>query len=190
MFLCSSSNAGLTRGESCQAGYTRPSERDFNDLRSERVYINADDPAECNGEVYGWRICPQYSYRSDSYNESETFTVVLSMYSDYAHERFFIVDGSYMELNLTEDQLQDECFDYVLEPSQYFRVKEGNLVAVCWHDEGNRIELAIRQSDKNLITGRVDSCSQTSVHSIETLDDRENRVLLLSAHTTSTFIHI
>ena len=167
---------------SCQAGYAGPiDEHEYDDVDRYRVYISGNDSAQCNGQVYGWRICP---YPIDDYDtdELENFHVVLAMYHAGLQS---MVQGSYIRLNLpAEDVFEDECFDYMLEPSQYFNVKYGDMVAACWYNNYNKLDLTVLDDWRYLIVYRGGvTCSEDAFHNLQIFMGYEEYITLrLSAY--------
>ena len=158
------------------------------ELRSNRVFVNINDAAECNGTIYGWRVCPLRTEDDDDDDES-SFQVVLAMYR-YSSEvdAFFMVDGSYHELRLREDEIEyGECFDHMLNNSAYFDVEEGDRVAACWQRRYKRIELAVERQNYFLLELEVDSCyDYDSVD--HDYDDVADQTILLSAFISEYII--
>ena len=103
-----------------------------------------------------------------------------------------MVQGSYIELNLitAEDVFEEECFDYMLEPSQYFNVKYGDLVAACWYSDNNRLELAVLDDEKYLIRIYVDSCSENSFQNFQFSIRYEYYITLRLSAYISEYIYL
>ena len=120
------------------------------------VYINDQNPAVCNGTVYGWRFC---SYPTSG-NEDPPFQVQISMYRRRNDdESYHLVNGSSNELTIDERVVSYTYEDRFLEPSRHFSVEEGDMVAACWTGT-NRVELSSRGGTLLASNGQ---CSQSVI---------------------------
>ena len=134
------------------------------------MYINAEEPAPCNGTVYGWHYC--------SYEASGTvpLQVQLAMYRSSGEDSYRLVSGSRYELRVEGGIDSYTCQDEFLEPSEHFSVEQGDMVAACWSSE-NRVELFANKGQHDLIVGG--QCSQDT---IDEFTEKTRRTLLLSTY--------
>ena len=145
------------------------------------MFLNLDDPAQCDGQVYGWHVC-----RAQGSDESPA-EVTLAMYHE-VEDSLFLVSRSYREISVNgsdfgyHDDYGLECLDLMLETSDYFRVKRGDVVGACWEDSDNRLELAVEHQDKYLVGLSTGSCSERSLFSPQSSFERSDVTLLLSAY--------
>ena len=181
-------NIVLVCGQSCpsyEVGNTDTTSQSGDELRGNRVFINIDHRARCNGTVYGWQICP---LPADDDDESESVEVVLAMYSYYRDEDVFVmVEGSHHELSLLGEDIDFNCFDFMLDPSEYFDVRVRDMVAACWYDDDNRIELSVSQRNEFLIHFGGDSCCEECIYDSydDGYDDKGHHTLRLSAYIST-----
>ena len=134
------------------------------------VYINTEEPAPCNGTVYGWHYC------SDEASGTSPLQVQLAMYRSFGEDSYLLVSGSRYELRVEDGIDSYTCQDEFLEPSEHFSVEQGDMVAACWSSE-NRVELFADKRRHDLIIGG--QCSQDS---IDEFTVKTRRTLLLSAY--------
>ena len=121
--------------------------------------------------------------------------VILAVYRSIVVGTFTRVSGSYKDLSVSEDDFEYneeyelECLDYILGPSEFFRVKRGDMVGVCYEDGSNRLELVVEHSEKELeILSTGQSCS--IVARISDQFPREEVALLLSVYIGEHFSSI
>lgn len=105
---------------------------------------------------------------------------------------FTVVGDSFRDLNVSDEYFDDndkyglECLDYMLEPSDHFKVKRGDVVGVCYESTENRLELVVEEPNKDLVILSADSCF-TSNGQISSHSPREQVTLLLSAYIGKCF---
>ena len=99
------------------------------------LYINSVDTSPCAGTVYGWHYC------SNPTSEDAPFHVQLSMYREIPDNHYQLVSGSPYQLTVEENIDSYTCQDRFLDPAEYFSVEQGDMVAACWSDSANRVEL-------------------------------------------------
>ena len=120
------------------------------------VYINTLDVAPCTGTVYGWRFC---SYPTSG---GAPFQVSISMYRSHSDGSYHLLSGSLYELMLKDGIDEYTCQDRFLDPSQYFSVEKGDMVASCWQGT-NRIELYGRSFRRSDLLASGGQCSQSII---------------------------
>ncbi|CAI8022473.1 hypothetical protein GBAR_LOCUS13193 [Geodia barretti] len=159
-YLAASSRA-QSSAQSCQAGSINiPTDEDAVEVGSNTVFLNREDPAECDGQVYGWHICR--ARRSNVPNPE----VILAMYHRVSSV-FTVVDGSYREL---------------IEPSEYFRVKRGDVVGVCYEEDSeNTLELVVENTERELEILSTESCL-INIAQVSNQSPRREVALLLSVY--------
>ena len=139
--------------------------------------------------MYGWHICRA---RGSNVPNPE---VILAMYHRVSSV-FTVVDGSYRELIVSDNDFEYneeydlECLDYILEPSEYFRVKRRDVVGVCYEEDSeNRLELVVENTERELEILSTESCliniAQVSIQS-----PRREVALLLSVYIGEHFSKI
>ena len=95
--------------------------------------MNLEDVSPCTGTVYGWHYC------FDPDDDSPPRGIVLAMYSQ---KKYQLVPGSYYELRVNEEVESFTCRNITMDPSEYFSVQEGDVVAICREVEAdNLVEL-------------------------------------------------
>ena len=168
--------------QSCQAGSIEGRGESITEaLESGTVYVNVADSAECNGVVYGWHVCVSAGSITDIPSE-----VVIAMY-DVFDNGISMVDGSHTELSVDIEDMYYydygvECLDHMLEPSEYFRVKEGTLVAACWEDIDTGLDMAVEYDDKLLRWISTGSCSEENMGFLNGFGRVRGATLLLTAY--------
>ena len=195
MHLNYSRNAESIRGQSsarsCQAGSIIATDENAVEIGSNRIFLNAEDPAECDGKVYGWHICRP---RGSDVQNSE---VIIAMYREVPsaltdRNIFTVVGDSFRDLNVSEEYFDDnekyslECLDYMLEPSDHFKVKRGDVVGVCYESTENRLELVVEEPAKDLVILSADSCFRNNTR-ISSHSPRVEVTLLLSVYIGKCF---
>ena len=161
-----------------EAGFTGQNmySRDYPSLGE--LYLNLEEESPCAGTVYGWHYC------FDPDNDSPPRGIVLAMYSQKEDNSYQLVPGSYYELRVNEEVESFTCCNITLDPSEYFSVQEGDVVAICREfDIVNVVELYFELRGHNLWYWQLGSCSETSIVSPNSnLVRRRNHVILLSAY--------
>ena len=128
------------------------------------VYIDAQNPAPCSGKVYGWQLCT-HSFHAPA-------SVQFSMYrSGDESDSYTLVNGSVYELTLRNSFSTYTCLDRFLEEAEYFSVEEGDLVAACWGQGNNRVEIFSLRRGRRLMEGG--SCSQSVINDPEQVVRRQ-----------------
>ena len=147
-----------------------------------RLYVNLEEESPCAGTVYGWHYC------FDPDNDSPPRGIVLAMYSQREDGSYQLVPGSYYVLRVNEEVESFTCRNITLEPSEYFSVQEGDVVAICREVEvDNVVELFSELQGHDLLFWQPGSCSETSIVSLnsspsDSPSERPDRVMLLSAY--------
>ena len=184
---------GQSSARSCQAGSIIATDENVVEIGTNRIFLNAEDPAECDGKVYGWHICRP---RDSNVQNSE---VIIAMYREVPsaltdRNIFTVVGDSLKDLNVSEEYFDDndkyglECLDYMLEPSDHFKVKRGDVVGVCYESSENRLELVVEEPAKEIVILDTDteSCF-TSNGRISSHSPRVEVTLLLSVYIGKCF---
>ena len=143
-----------------------------------QLHMNLEDVSPCAGTVYGWHYC------FDPDGVSPPYDMVLAMYSQTEDNSYQLVPGSYYELRVNEEVEFFTCQNITLDPSEYFGVQEGDVVAVC-REAGveNVARLYFELQGHDLWYWQSQSCSETSMVSPNSdLFRRHDWVLLLSAY--------
>ncbi|CAI8022472.1 Ephrin type-A receptor 3 [Geodia barretti] len=101
---------------------------------------------------------------------------------------FTVVDGSYRELIVSDNDFEYneeydlECLDYILEPSEYFRVKRGDVVGVCYEEDSeNTLELVVENTERELEILSTESCL-INIAQVSNQSPRREVALLLSVY--------
>ena len=131
--------------------------------------------------MYGWHIC-----RARGSNAPNP-EVILAMYHRVS-SLFTVVDGSYRELSVSDvdfeynEEYDLECLDYILDPSEYFRVKREDVVGVCYEENSeNRLELVVENMERELEILSTDSCTRNTAR-VSDQSPRTEVALLLSVY--------
>ena len=143
-----------------------------------QLHMNLEDVSPCIGTVYGWHYC------FDPDDDSPPRGIALAMYSQKGNNSYQLVPGSYYELRVSEEVESFTCHNITLDPSEYFSVQEGDVVAICREvDVANVVELYFELQGHDLWYWQLESCSETSIVSPNSnLFRMRNRVMLLSAY--------
>ena len=150
-----------------------------------RLYMNLEEVSPCAGTVYGWHYC------FDPDNDSPPHGIVLAMYSQKRNNSYQLVPGSYYELWVSEEVESFTCRNITLEPSEYFSVQEGDVVAICRNVEvDNVIQLYFKLQYHDVWYWQPGSCSETSIMSPSSFRLRPDRVMLLSAYISKSLEYI
>ena len=109
---------------------------------------------------------------------------------------FTVVDGSYRELIVSDNDFEYneeydlECLDYILEPSEYFRVKRRDVVGVCYEEDSeNRLELVVENTERELEILSTESCF-INIAQVSNQSPRTEVALLLSVYIGEHFSKI
>ena len=142
-----------------------------------RVYLNMNEVAVCNGTVYGWSYCLGPD------NDDPPYALVLAMYRPQQNGAYQLVPGSYYQLTVDEKPDPFLCRSTTfLEPSEYFTVRENDVVAVCEPLNTVRVEVFIRRRGNSLQLWNAGGCSESQIMSSPLqLSDINEQVFLLSA---------
>ena len=88
--------------------------------------------------------------------------------------------GSYRQLN--ESFFESfTCRNITLQPSEYFTVKENDVVAFCEKVDTLRVEIYLRQRGNSLWYWDAGGCSESSISFTGRPSRQRDRVFLLSA---------
>ena len=160
-----------------EVGSTARNQNDQRDYPQEgHVYLNMNEAAVCSGTVYGWSYC------FDPDGDEPPHALVLAMYRPQQNGSYQLVPGSYYPLTIEEDLDRFSCSSTTLEPSEYFKVQENDVVAVCEPLMTLRVEVFFRRSGNSLQLWNAGGCSESQITSSPLqLRNRNNRVFLLSA---------
>ena len=140
------------------------------------VYVNFEDTAPCSGTVYAWRYC------SFPTSEDAPFQVFLAIYhNDIEGDTFELVNGSLHNLTVEENTSSLTCQDVPLDPSEQFAIQQGDMVAACWSENVNRVQLFAMKSNKRLMYWSSGLCFQENL-STSGANIIRRHTLLLSAH--------
>ena len=141
------------------------------------VYLNMNEPAVCNGTVFGWRYC----YDQDGAPPHDQ-ALVLAMYRPQQNGSYQLVPGSYYQLTIEEDLDRFSCRSTTLEPSEYFTVQENDVVAFCEPLMTLRVDIFFARFRSSLQLWNAGGCSESQITSSPLqLSNSNNRVFLLSA---------
>ena len=122
-----------------------------------RLYMNLEEVSSCAGTVYGWHYC------FDTDGASPPRGIVLAMYSQTEDNSYQLVPGSYYELRVNEEVVSFTCHNITLDPSEYFSVQEGDVVAICRDIEAESVvELYFGLPGHGLQYWKPGSCSETN----------------------------
>ena len=169
MQLCPSHEVGST---------TRNQNNPRRNPEEGHVYLNIKEASLCNGTVYGWRYC------FDPDGDDPPHELVLAMYRPQQNGSYQLVPGSYYPLTMEEEDLNMfSCRLTPLEPSEYFRVQENDVVAFCEPLNERRVEVFFQRRRRNsLLRWNARGCSESQITSSPLeLSNMNNRVFLLSA---------
>ena len=160
-----------------EAGFTGQNMYDREYPNLGELYLNFEEVSPCAGTVYGWHYC------FDPDNDSPPRGIVLAMYSQREDNSYQLVPGSYYQLRVNEEIESFACRNITLEPSEYFSIQEGDVVAICREvDVEDVVELFFELRGHNLWYWVPGTCSETSIESPNNGPFRRgNRVMLLSA---------
>ena len=168
--LCPTYEAGFTGQNRDRIRYPAPG----------RLYMNLEEVSPCAGTVYGWHYC------FDPDGVSPPYDMVLAMYSQTEDNPYQLVPGSYYELRVNEEVESFTCRNITLDPSEYFSVQEGDVVAICREvNKNNVVGLYFELQGHDLRYWEPGSCSETSIESPNNFQDlflKPERVTLLSAY--------
>ena len=166
----------MSRAQICpsyEVGYTTSDPGGQRDPETSTVYINVQEVAPCAGTVYGWQYCSNPTSSEDS-----LLQVQVSMYHSGDDGSYELVSGSLYSLIVEGDIDSYICRDVFLDPSEYFPIEQGDMVAACWN-ETDRVELFSfrRRVFNSLVSGG--QCSQEVIDETITLN---RRALFLQAY--------
>ena len=140
------------------------------------VYLNLNERAKCNGTVRGWRYC----FEPDKSLEQ----LILAMYRPQVNDTYQLVLESYYQLRQEDGTSFDSltCRNITLQPSEYFTVQEGDVVAFCEEIDTSRVELFFSQNGNRVWRWNARECSKSRIsftdRRVRSVNDR---VFLLSA---------
>ena len=142
-----------------------------------RLYMDLEEGSPCAGTVYGWHYC------FDPDDDSPPRGIVLAMYKKEDNS-YQLVPGSYYKLRVNEEVESFTCRNITLDPSEYFSLQEGDVVAICREVlVNNTVELYFELKRHHLRYWEPGSCSEASIESLNSNPLRNfNRVMLLSAY--------
>ena len=167
--------------QSCPSHEVGSTARERNDERRSpeegHVYLNMNEPAVCNGTVYGWRYC------FDPDDDDPPHALVLAMYRPQQNGTYQLVPGSYYPLTVEEDIINSfSCRSTMLEPSEYFTVHEKDVVAFCEPLDKTRVEVFFERRRNSLMHWNGEGCSESQImFSPSQLSKEDERIFLLSA---------
>ena len=138
------------------------------------VHLNLDDGAMCSGTIYGWRYC----FDPDDDQDTE---LILAMYRPQQNGTYQLVPGSYYELRTSGDFSSFTCKNITLTPSEYFTVKQNDVVAFCEGLNTQRVELFFEQPGSSLWYWDAGGCSESIIRTSDTISQINNRIFLLKA---------
>ena len=98
------------------------------------------------------------------------------MYRGGDGETYELVGGSLHELTLQISTSSYTCMDRLLNESEYFAIEQGDMVAACWSEGSNRVEIYSPSSSHLRFGG---TCSENVIDSTDQVRFRE---LSLSAY--------
>ena len=153
------------------------------------VYLNLRDKAVCGGTVYAWRCCFIAS------TDEPPLELVLAMYRPQPNGSYLLVPGSHYQLQLFETFDTFTCRDVFLQPAEYFRVQENDVVAFCEDFNINRVQVYLSEPGTSVWRWDAGGCSESSISLSSSLTQMTDRVFMISAYigmmyffTGSTFI--
>ena len=183
----------------CQCDSTAPNnfigtnnERGFTAERDQRFYLNAANPAPCNGTVNRWRYCIYNpgDIRNWRYYKT-TFAVYRAVGTDYQRvSNVTTVSWHGRDINRSQSF---NCYNVSVNS---FPVQAGDFVAACIYDPSDWSSRQLDLIGRN-VTGslkRTDegftSCSENSLPSVvldNQLETRSSRILHLYATITGRY---
>lgn len=141
------------------------------------VYMDTDseDRAPCSGIVYAWHYC-SFPTSGDA-----PFHVLLAMYHTGVDDTYELVNGSLYNLMVDGYISSFTCRDVFLDPSEQFVVEQGDMVATCWSENINRVEMFGFKWQQRLAYWSSGLCSYESMNTLSTsgMMSRRRRTLLL-----------
>lgn len=158
------------------------------DVGTDKIFLNYEDPAECDGEVYGWQLCRARDRGAFlSLRLTEIYVGIFRRGPNGSlpfliNSTLISVRGEDFNYSLEYDR---ECVEIWLEESEYFRVETDDLVGACWEQSFIRgLGITAKHLEKSLTVYEADSCLLNNDDSIS--NSRPETTLLLSAYISKS----
>ena len=178
----------------------------------ERIFMNFESPAQCKGNVTGWRFCYYRNYDDDSENHcgnddedfedtsnSREFAALFIVFrrQSATSNNYIPVPGSVREKRIQWRVIKTsrfQCMYENLSTNEYFEIQENDIVGACIKDVGSNDPLLLvgTSSRSNFLTYQwderdYDDCLLSQYSNVDTT---HNDFIIRSTSTLHLYANI